>query len=397
MRELLGAESFDGLVHAAADTAEDTFLPLGALQEGTVARHFHAKYEGARVLRAAVAALPADRAPRWGLLFSSTSAHLGGLAFGSYAAANAALAELAGPGTDGGPTRWTSAAWDTWAPTLAKVDARTGASMAAHAMTAEQSLAALDRVVTQPLPAVVVVAGGLAGRLPSRPQPVAAAPAGTAPVASFPRPDLPQPYMTPLTATERELCALWTETLGVEPVGTRDNFFDLGGSSLFALQMLATVKSRFGVTVPTVTLFEAPTVHRLAAVLDQQRSGAPAARATDRSAARDVQAAAPAATRTPAPLPAPAPRPAVSTIPTTPVIRATPAAPVQAAPAPAVGEPQPLAAPAHDLTGESGPELDRRIAIVGMAGRFPGAGDVAASGGTSARAWSPSGSSPRRS
>ncbi|WP_405581209.1 beta-ketoacyl synthase N-terminal-like domain-containing protein [Streptomyces sp. NBC_01190] len=377
VRELLGAESFDGLVHAAADTAEDTFLPLGALQEGTVARHFHAKYEGARVLRAAVAALPADRAPRWGLLFSSTSAHLGGLAFGSYAAANAALAELAGPGTDGGPTRWTSAAWDTWAPTLAKVDARTGASMAAHAMTAEQSLAALDRVVTQPLPAVVVVAGGLAGRLPSRPQPVAAAPAGTAPVASFPRPDLPQPYMTPLTATERELCALWTETLGVEPVGTRDNFFDLGGSSLFALQMLATVKSRFGVTVPTVTLFEAPTVHRLAAVLDQQRSGAPAARATDRSAARDVQAAAPAATRTPAPLPAPAPRPAVSTIPTTPVIRATPAAPVQAAPAPAVGEPQPLAAPAHDLTGESGPELDRRIAIVGMAGRFPGAGDVA--------------------
>ncbi|WP_188282175.1 KR domain-containing protein, partial [Streptomyces sp. CBMA29] len=226
VRALFGAERFDGLVHAAADTSEDTFLPLGALQESAVARHFAAKYEGARVLRDAVAGLAGDRAPRWGLLFSSTSAHLGGLAFGSYAAANAALAALAGAGPDDGAaqTRWTSAAWDTWAPTLAKVDARTGASMAAHAMTAEQSLAALDRAVTQPLPAVVVVAGGLAGRLPSRPQAVTAGAGSTSPVASFPRPDLPQPYTAPLTGTERELCALWTDTLGVDPVGTRDNF-----------------------------------------------------------------------------------------------------------------------------------------------------------------------------
>jgi acyl transferase domain-containing protein len=343
---------FDGLVHAAADTAEDTFLPLNALQDTTVARHFGAKYEGARVLRTTVAALAVDRAPRWALLFSSTSAHLGGLAFGSYAAANAALAALAGPGPDGGPTRWTSAAWDTWAPTLARVEGRTGASMAAHAMTPEQSLTALDRAVAQPLPAVVVAAGGLTDRLPSRPAPVTAGPGGTAPVASFPRPDLPQPYTAPLTATERELCGLWTETLGVEPVGTRDNFFDLGGSSLFALQMLATVKSRFGVTVPTVTLFEAPTVHRLAAVLDQDRSPAPAA----------VRTPAPATARTAAPVPAPAP-----------VLPAPLPVPAAALPAPA---PRVTVTPAAPEP-EPGPDLDRRIAVVGMAGRFPGAGDIA--------------------
>ncbi|MEW2520833.1 type I polyketide synthase [Actinacidiphila alni] len=348
---------FDGIVHAAADTSEDTFLPLSALQDTTVARHFGAKYEGARVLRAAVDGLTADHAPRWVLLFSSTSAHLGGLAFGSYAAANAALAALAGPGT--GPTRWTSAAWDTWAPTLARVEGRTGASMAAHAMTAEQSLTALDRAVAQPLPSVVVAAGGLTDRLPSRPVPVTADASGTggaddaAPVASFPRPDLPQPYTAPLTATERELCALWTQTLGVEPVGTRDNFFDLGGSSLFALQMLATVKTRFGVTVPTVTLFEAPTVHRLAAVLDQDKAPA--------------KAPAPARTQSPAPAPAPVAAPV-------PV----PAPAVQApAPAPVPVSPQPVAAP-RPADGPETPDLDRRIAVVGMAGRFPGAGDIAA-------------------
>ncbi|MFJ1586523.1 beta-ketoacyl synthase N-terminal-like domain-containing protein [Streptomyces sp. NPDC088197] len=366
VRALFGAERFDGLVHAAADTSEDTFLPLGALQESTVARHFAAKYEGARVLRDAVGGLAGDRAPRWGLLFSSTSAHLGGLAFGSYAAANAALAALAGAGPDDGTaqTRWTSAAWDTWAPTLAKVDARTGASMAAHAMTAEQSLTALDRAVTQPLPAVVVVAGGLAGRLPSRPQAVTAGAGSTSPVASFPRPDLPQPYTAPLTATERELCALWTDTLGVDPVGTRDNFFDLGGSSLFALQMLATVKSRFGVTVPTVTLFEAPTVHRLAAVLDEQRpkaAGGPS----------PAPVRAPAAPRTPAATVVPAPRPAPAPVPV-----AAPAPRPAVAATPAVSAVTQHTERPEDTEPES-TELDRRIAIVGMAGRFPGAGDVA--------------------
>ena len=59
--------------------------------------------------------------------------------------------------------------------------------------------------------------------------------------------------------------------LGVEPVGTRDNFFDLSGNSLLALQMLKLVKDRFGIAVPSVALFESPTVQSLAAVLD--RSG----------------------------------------------------------------------------------------------------------------------------
>ncbi|WP_194243996.1 type I polyketide synthase [Nonomuraea phyllanthi] len=291
-----------GVIHAAAETSPGTFRPLRDLDEAAVARHFAAKVTGALVLGRVLADLGAE--PGFCVLFSSTSAVLGGITFGSYAAANAALTALAHR-----DPRWVAVSWDTWAVTLDRIEGGMGAAMAAHAMRAEEALAAFDRVLAAPRPSLVVAAGGLEDRLPRRTPP---APAGNG--SRFPRPELPQPYAPPLTGTERDLGELWSEVLGVEPVGTRDNFFDLGGNSLVALQMLALVKQRFGVAVPTVMLFEAPTVQTLAAILDERS--------------------------------APAPAPVVSSAPVRVEERTT--------------------------------DDDRRIAIVGMAGRFPGAPDVEA-------------------
>ncbi len=298
MRALLSGERVDGVIHLAADADQASFRPLNDLDAAAVTRHFRAKVDGARTLAEAIAGLPAGRAPDWCLLFSSTSALLGGLTLGSYAAANAALAAQAhGPAAaprspdgspDGSPagTRWIAAAWDTWPGTLERLDGRIGAAMAAHAMTRAQALAAFDAVLAQGRRGVVVAAGGLEDRLPGRRDIVPAAapdspggPAGTPAAGAdrFPRPDLAQPYAPPLTATERALAEVWSVVLGVEPVGTRDNFFDLSGNSLLALRMLALVKDRFGIVIPTVTLFERPTVQALAAALDDRVApGSPA-------------------------------------------------------------------------------------------------------------------------
>ncbi len=55
------------------------------------------------------------------MVFSSTSAILGGIAFGSYSAANAALTALARrPG-------WMAASWDTWSVTLERLEGGMGA------------------------------------------------------------------------------------------------------------------------------------------------------------------------------------------------------------------------------------------------------------------------------
>ncbi|HEX6498629.1 MAG TPA: SDR family NAD(P)-dependent oxidoreductase [Micromonosporaceae bacterium] len=338
MRDLFERYRIDGVVHAAAETDPGTFVPLRDLDDDAVARHFRAKVGGARVLADVLADLPADRAPQWCVVFSSTSALLGGIAFGSYAAANAALTALAGHTAGTSATRWISASWDTWACTVERLDNRFGASMVAHSMTDEEALAAFDRVVAGGQPNVVVAAGGLDDRLPRA---ATTAEPATASGDRYPRPELVQPYAPPLTGTERVLADLWSDVLGVEPVGTRDNFFDLGGNSLLALQMLTLVKKRFGIAVPTVTLFEAPTVHALGATLDQQGAASGTTAPTDQ--------------------PASAGQPA----------------PASASRAVAVREPQPTAVTGTVLSASDDAGLDRRIAIVGMAGRFPGAGDVA--------------------
>ncbi|HKM65451.1 MAG TPA: amino acid adenylation domain-containing protein, partial [Acidisphaera sp.] len=70
------------------------------------------------------------------------------------------------------------------------------------------------------------------------------------------------------TATEEILLALWSQLLGVEQIGINDNFFDLGGQSILAMQMLGRIKDAFRVDVPIAALFDAPTLGALAAVVD---------------------------------------------------------------------------------------------------------------------------------
>ncbi|HXR70589.1 SDR family NAD(P)-dependent oxidoreductase [Actinocrinis sp.] len=367
MRALFAEFRIDGVIHAAAQTAPESFRSLADLDERSVASHLHAKVGGAKVLARVFAELPEVQAPRWCHVFSSTSALLGGVTFGGYAAANAALAAVASQ-AQGGQVRWISAAWDTWTCTLSRIaGGAIGASLVAHSMSDEEALAAFDRSIACGRASVVIAAGGLADRLPRA---RVAAPAGTAametvaalvaPGMRFARPELPQPYTPPITDTERELAEVWAGVLGVEPVGTRDNFFDLGGNSLLVPQMLGLLKQRFGVSLPTVTVFEAPSVRALGAIIDGQ--GGASAQVSEvsevcpgeRDNSQQSEARVPMG-RVPEDCPAE---------------RDNSLAPVNQVSEVCPAERDTFAGTAPDW------QSDRRIAIVGMSGRFPGAGDV---------------------
>src|SRR5271166_428145 len=75
-----------------------------------------------------------------------------------------------------------------------------------------------------------------------------------------------QEYVAPRDPTEEILVGIWAEVLGRERVGIHDNFFDLGGHSLRATQVVSRVWERFDrrVALPVRALFEAPTVAELA-------------------------------------------------------------------------------------------------------------------------------------
>lgn len=83
------------------------------------------------------------------------------------------------------------------------------------------------------------------------------------------RPALAVEYVSPTTDTEEHIVRLWEELLGIEGIGTHDNFFDLGGHSLLATQIVGRLRNLFGVQVPLQHLYEAPTSAELALVIEE--------------------------------------------------------------------------------------------------------------------------------
>ena len=77
-------------------------------------------------------------------------------------------------------------------------------------------------------------------------------------------------FISPRDLIEFQLADIWADVLGVDRVGVRDNFFEIGGHSLLAVRLMARIQQRFGRELPLSTLFEGATVEHLASILRQQ-------------------------------------------------------------------------------------------------------------------------------
>jgi acyl carrier protein len=67
-------------------------------------------------------------------------------------------------------------------------------------------------------------------------------------------------YEPPQGETEQTLGAIWLEVLRVEHVGRHEDFFELGGNSLAATQLVSRIRASLGVEIPLRLMFEAPTI-----------------------------------------------------------------------------------------------------------------------------------------
>ncbi len=74
-------------------------------------------------------------------------------------------------------------------------------------------------------------------------------------------------YLAPRTAAERRVAEVWQQALGVERVGVRDGFFDLGGDSIRAVALVGALRAE-GIDIAVRDVFEARTVERLVELID---------------------------------------------------------------------------------------------------------------------------------
>ena len=170
------------------------------------------------------------------------------------------------------------------AAVLNLTDAKQAIVMARNDARGEPRLVAYLLMAGRPTPNTALLRRTLAARLPAYMLPAAfvsldsfpTAPNGKVNRGALPQPDSidrnwSTPFAAPSNDIEQKVAQMWSDILGVNPVGVHDNFFDLGGHSLAAAQIVSRVAETFGQDLGLTALFETPTVASLAKAI--ARSG----------------------------------------------------------------------------------------------------------------------------
>jgi len=79
-------------------------------------------------------------------------------------------------------------------------------------------------------------------------------------------------YIAPRTEVEKTITAIWQDVLQLESVGVSDNFFDLGGHSLFMVKVLSRLRETVNEDLTITDLFRYPSVGTLASYLTEQKN-----------------------------------------------------------------------------------------------------------------------------
>ena len=261
----------DGVIHCAG-IAGGGMIQLKSQE--TAAAVLAPKVEGVQILED----LLRDQPLRFFVICSSLASLYGGFGQVDYCAANNYLDAFARSRST--PVRpFISIGWDTWREVGMAVNTevppelqRSREESLERGIAPGEGVDVFLRILNARLPYVAVCTTDLQASLAGN---VAAADANTEVLQrsenarpAHPRPPLATPHVPPRTETEENITAIWQELLGVAPIGVHDNFFELGGHSLLAVQMISQLRLQFQVEMTVQSLFDLPTVARLAESID---------------------------------------------------------------------------------------------------------------------------------
>ncbi len=84
----------------------------------------------------------------------------------------------------------------------------------------------------------------------------------------YARPNLEAPYVEPRTDLEKTLVQLWRKWFLYDKIGIQDDFFDLGGDSLMAVQLFNDISKTFNKPLTVATLAEATTIEKISQIIE---------------------------------------------------------------------------------------------------------------------------------
>jgi amino acid adenylation domain-containing protein len=176
---------------------------------------------------------------------------------------------------------------------VAREDASGDKRLVAYFTTAEgktPSVSELRALVQDRLPAYMVPAAFVPlAKIPLTPN--GKVDSKALPKPTHQRPALGRDFIAPNSLMEKQMAALWSEVLGIEPVGIDDSFFELGGTSLQAVRLASAWQSRYGSELPLVKIFQYPTVAGVVAWLENRNDASGFLAEQERRALRSRSAA----------------------------------------------------------------------------------------------------------
>src|ERR1022692_4722396 len=269
--------TLNGVVHAAGLTASRAHRVIQEISLKDCEEHFKAKVHGTMVLER----LLRERDVDFCLLFSSISVILGGITLSAYAAGNAFLDSFADQRNKAAGTRWIAVNWDTWKAQKDKNKEKGSrdqkykgleTTIADFVMWPQEGAEAFRRVLGSTTANYLLNStADLQSRLDQwiyrkdlREKKVAKRRGAP---SYYSRPNLSTAYTAANNETEERVARVLQDVLGIEKVGLHDNYFEMGGNSLVALQVVAELQREFDAQLSPITIFEAPTVSELAKLL----------------------------------------------------------------------------------------------------------------------------------
>lgn len=85
--------------------------------------------------------------------------------------------------------------------------------------------------------------------------------------------EVPRQSVAPASDLEGTIAKIWTSVLGTDDISVTDNFFDIGGHSLLAVQVNARLSEALGESFSLIDIFRFPTVRSFASYLSDRQNG----------------------------------------------------------------------------------------------------------------------------